>query len=67
MTYKSCGNCKWGDTKCDLYLEIDGECMFWHQIPCPRCGGILSETREHKGVKYRHCYSCHAEFPIEGD
>jgi L-asparaginase II len=26
------------------------------------CGGILSPIREHKGKKYRHCYSCHGEF-----
>ena len=29
-----------------------------------RCGGTLSEIREHNGKKYRHCYSCHFEFEI---
>lgn len=31
-------------------------------IPCPSCGGILSEVREYNGIKYRHCYACHFEF-----
>ena len=29
---------------------------------CPKCGGALSEIREHNGKKYRHCYGCHFEF-----
>lgn len=46
---------------------------------CPRCGGPLSELRKYRygggpigelaryhGQWYRHCYSCHAEFFVEG-
>ena len=29
---------------------------------CQRCGGTLSEIREHNGRRYRHCYACHFEF-----
>lgn len=50
-------------------------------IPCPRCGGALSETRiyhysggpiaksrKYDGKLYRHCYACHSEFFVdEGD
>ena len=36
-------------------------------IPCPSCGGTLSEVRESKGKKYRHCYSCHFEFEVKED
>ena len=50
----------------------------WKPIPCPRCGGPLSELRKYRygggpigelaryhGQWYRHCYSCHAEFFVE--
>lgn len=40
-------------------------CDYWKSIPCKSCGGALSEIREHNGRKYRHCYSCHAEFFVE--
>ena len=71
MSYKSCGNC---------FLADDGDCtwlpsidykmcdkMFqmWTPIDCPKCGGILSEIREHKGKYYRHCYACHMETEVE--
>lgn len=30
---------------------------------CPICGGILSEIRSDGKDRWRHCYSCHFEFP----
>ena len=63
--YKSCGNCSrkqtCGETRkfwCKNSPEIPA---FWQPIPCPLCGGALSEVREQGGKKYRHCYSCHME------
>ena len=54
-------------------------CCGWKPIPCPRCGGPLSELRKYRygggpigelakyhGQWYRHCYSCHSEFFAEG-
>lgn len=61
--WKSCDNCsKFG------MLVVCGKmknCLTWLKIPCPFCGGPLSEIREHKGKKYRHCYACHFEFEEE--
>lgn len=61
--YKSCGNCSSEicskvmlETGLATYLE-----MCWRPIHCPKCGGILSEVREHDGRKYRHCFACHME------
>lgn len=60
--YKSCGNCA-----CDqCFAEMNGHCWDWSPIPCPNCGGILSDAREYNGRKYRHCYACHFEFVEEG-
>jgi hypothetical protein len=63
--WKSCENCR--DQECyeaqaGLFTEITCEC--WEPIRC-RCGGALSEIREHNGKRYRHCYSCHFEFEEE--
>lgn len=32
---------------------------------CKRCGGRLSEIRTDGKTRWRHCYSCHAEFQEE--
>ena len=57
MSYgKSCENC--AVKNCAWNCGGDN----WKPIPCPYCAGFLSEVREHKGRKYRHCYSCHFEF-----
>jgi len=64
-SWQSCENC--ADKKCFETLLKDHHslwklaCPDWKPIRC-RCGGALSTTREYKGRKYRHCYSCHAEF-----
>ena len=65
--WKSCNNCKsfvdpfW--CACVRCKDNEGHIDFsmWEPILC-RCGGALSEIREHNGRKYRHCYACHAEF-----
>ena len=66
-SYKYCNNC---------LTKIDGDCMpdfcgallyLWQPIPCPHCGGILSEIRVHKGKKLRHCYSCNFDFYEESE
>lgn len=58
--WKSCDNC---GRICDLkYNPEIFYCFDWRKIPCKRCGGALSEIREHNGRKYRHCYACHFEF-----
>lgn len=68
MSYKSCGNCKLG-----------GECRYWsicipledfplwRPIPCPSCGGTLSEIRTDGKRFWRHCFSCHFEFEEKMD
>lgn len=69
--WKSCGNC--GDRKCaELMaaegLDTSGTCDDdWRPLPCPMCGGALSEVRESGGKRYRHCYSCHFEFEVKED
>lgn len=71
MGWKSCGNCirrKWYGS-CPYYnLCTDRSEIIhmraWKKIPCPFCGGILSEVREYKGKQYRHCFGCHFEFDI---
>lgn len=57
MSYQSCGNC--GVKDCQFFCLGDD----WVPLPCPKCGGILSEIRVHDGKAYRHCYACHFEFP----
>lgn len=58
--WRSCDNC---GRICGLKYDPDILCCFdWKKLPCQRCGGALSEIREHNGKKYRHCYACHAEF-----
>ena len=58
--WKSCGNCSRHHCNCE-------NLKLWKPIPCPHCGGALSEIREHKGKKYRHCFSCHFEFEVMTD
>ena len=70
--WKSCDNCKsfvdplW--CACVRCKDNEGHIDFsmWEPIRC-RCGGALSEIREHNGKRYRHCYSCHFEFFIGGE
>ena len=66
---KTCDNC--GDVKCrdcqirngnDITKETD--CDYWQPMPCPFCGGTLSETREHNRQRWRHCFSCHFEWSV---
>ena len=59
-SWKTCDNCARHNCHCE-------NLKLWKPIPCPRCGGALSTTREHKGRKYRHCYSCHGEFFLDGN
>lgn len=60
--WKSCGNCRLRGCPYD-----DGEdaCVFWERIPCPDCGGTLSTLRTNGERHWRHCYSCHFEFPVK--
>ena len=74
-SWKTCGNC--ADVFCPF--TEDKACESWLAIECPHCGGPLSELRKYRygggpirelaryhGKWYRHCYSCHAEFFVEG-
>ena len=65
---KSCDNCGFNicrEIVFRYYTPNTEPCSEWKKLPCPRCGGALSTTREHNGRKYRHCYSCHKEFYLE--
>ena len=67
-SWKTCDNC--GVFPLTNYCTIKTNtviCDYWKPILCERCGGPLSEVREHKGRKYRHCYSCHGEFFLEAE
>lgn len=62
--WRSCDNCD--NYQCYKHIvergiETKKPCIDWEPILC-RCGGALSEVREHNGKKYRHCYACHSEF-----
>ena len=62
--WRSCDNCD--NYQCYKHIvergiETKKPCIDWEPILC-RCGGALSEIREHNGRKYRHCYACHSEF-----
>ena len=64
--WRSCDNC--GVFPLTNYCTVKTNtiiCDYWKPIPCKSCGGTLSEIREHNGRKYRHRYSCHAEFFVE--
>ena len=68
MSYKSCENCIRRPDVCRGYFAddcIEYDFRMLGKIPCPKCGGILSETREHAGKKFRYCYACHFEFEEE--
>ena len=61
--YKSCDNCYVFPLTTYCKVKINRIiCDYWKPIPCPSCGGVLSDVREHNGKKYRHCYACHFEF-----
>ena len=73
MSWKTCDNC-YEKRACDCMSLFPKECRlyglkYWKPIPCPFCGGALSEVREHIRPRqqrmYRHCYSCHFEFKEE--
>ena len=70
-SWKTCDNCARRICHCENK-------NLWKPIPCPHCGGPLSELRKYRygggpiramarydGKWYRHCYSCHAEFFVE--
>ena len=57
--WKSCGNCSARETIDCVLCQGTGE--LWEKIPCPLCGGTLSEIRTDGKHKWRHCYSCHME------
>ena len=61
VSWKSCGNCR--ISGCGWNCGGDD----WEKIPCPFCGGTLSEIREQGGKRLRHCYACHFEFFLEGE
>lgn len=68
-TYKSCANCDIDRICTDLGRR---ECIkdgrpHWKKIPCPNCGGSLSEPRASGGKKWRHCFSCNFEFEVKDD
>lgn len=65
-SYKSCGNCLLSIADHDMFcgLQPREQCQYWQPIPCPSCGGILSEIREHSGKQIRHCFACHFEFTV---
>ena len=71
-SWKTCDNCARWICSCENK-------KLWKPIPCPHCGGPLSEKRKYRygggpirelaryhGKWYRHCYSCHSEFFAEG-
>ena len=60
MSYKLCGNCNTRGTVECVLCQGTGE--LWAKIPCPYCGGVLSELRQHNNRVYRHCFSCNFEF-----
>ena len=70
-SWKTCDNCARWICSCENK-------KLWKPIPCPHCGGSLSEKRKYRygggpigelaryhGQWYRHCYSCHAEIFVE--
>jgi len=70
-SWKTCDNCARWICSCENK-------KLWKPIPCPRCGGPLSELRKYRygggpirsmarydGKWYRHCYSCHSEIFVE--
>ena len=69
--WQTCENCEFQNNEdfCDRCFCHDE----WRPIPCPFCGGSLSEITEHK-IKvgdeekirhYRHCFSCHFEDEVK--
>ena len=58
--WKSCDNCGANKWICEFCTARN----LWKPMPCPKCGGALSEIREQNGRKLRHCYSCHFESEV---
>ena len=71
--WRSCDNCSRHNCHCE-------NLRLWKPIPCPHCGGPLSELRKYRygggpigelakysGKWYRHCYACHSEFYLEAE
>lgn len=54
-----------GELACLTCYDSQPPYYFWMPIPCLLCSGRLSEVRYHNGKPYRHCYSCHLEFPVD--
>ncbi len=44
-----------------------GKPLFFREKSCKLCGGRLSEVRTDGKKQWRHCFSCHMEFPEEGE
>lgn len=62
MNVKSCNNCGFDVCRKSVLRQPDTStepCEFWRKIPCPYCGGALSEVRANGK---RHCFACHFEF-----
>lgn len=65
MNVKSCNNCGFEVCRKSVLRQPDTSvepCEFWRKIPCPYCGGALSEIREDGQRRWRYCYACHFEF-----
>lgn len=65
--WRSCYNCGFGACRVNVLSAPEpytDPCDYWRKIPCPRCGGALSEVRP--GGR-RHCYSCHSEIAFSED
>lgn len=58
---KDCRDCD-NEERCGGAAQNEGSCPKWEPIPCPYCGGRLSEVRWNGRTPMRHCYSCHFEF-----
>lgn len=65
VNWMFCNNCN-NYKRCIIektFPKVKENCECWTPMLC-RCGGSLSTIREHNGNKYRHCYACHFEFPV---
>ena len=63
MNNNECDTCSHNrGSYCDASACWEGESYEDRKRTCPKCGGLLSAVREHRGKRYRHCYSCHFEF-----
>ena len=62
VNIRSCRNCR-QQGHC-IYDDGMDACVYWEKIPCPDCGGTLSEIQTNGEKPYRHCYSCHFEYEV---